>query len=434
MVSKIIIQYEKVSNKICEFCAKKTVSYFVVLLYKMLLDILYCIEISGTYNFFYLQYSGINIINGWLATIIFAAIVQVYYEQKTCSAAMMIVLNLIYFIPITTYCGFGGGSSSFLLFTIIYWGILSLLQCHIPIYVYDKETTSITNKLFYLIVIVVSVITIYMWGKYSNFRIMTNIIDVYEVRAEADKYNVPLILSYFKQMSTIIISMLTLLAIYKRKYGIFVVLMFVTLINFSYAGLKSVILFPIILIGGYIFYRRNMIYVIVPLGVIMEIFAFVENRFGYSFITSYLFRREGVLLGMLSEDYYRFFLDNPTDIFRSSVLGKFGLDSIYNQSIGTVIGNNFQTQVVYCNNGLLADVWCNLGIIGLIIMPIILVICFRLFDFTTYKINSRLTIGFVLFFAITFANSTWSTVLLTHGFIIMCILMLLFPRETDNKD
>ncbi|MDO4556770.1 MAG: hypothetical protein Q4B70_16780, partial [Lachnospiraceae bacterium] len=54
--------------------------------------------------------------------------IVIYNRQKTCSAIMMIALNIIYFIPITTYCGFAGGSSGFLLYASIYWAFLSILQ------------------------------------------------------------------------------------------------------------------------------------------------------------------------------------------------------------------------------------------------------------------------------------------------------------------
>lgn len=115
-------------------------------------------------------------------------------------------------------------------------------------------------------------------------------------------------------------------------------------------------------------------------------------------------------------------------------MGKFGFNSIYNNTLAQVIGNNFETQTVNCNNGLLADVWANLGIIGLIVMPIIIIICFRILDFVSYKIDLRLMIGLVLYYAMMFANTTWSTVLLTHGFIVMCLMLLIFPHKSKELD
>ena len=62
-----------------------------------------------------------------------------------------------------------------------------------------------------------------------------------------------------------------------------------------------------------------------PLGVVVEIFAILEQKMGSMYITSFIFRRQGMVLAQLSENYYRFFLENPTDIFRNSILGKFDI-------------------------------------------------------------------------------------------------------------
>ena len=37
-----------------------------------------------------------------------------------------------------------------------------------------------------------------------------------------------------------------------------------------------------------------------------------------------------------------------------------------------------------------------------------------------------------LYYAIMFANTTWSTVLLTHGFLVLCLMPMIFPR--GNKE
>lgn len=405
-----------------------------IIIYKSLLDFIYCRYIANVYAFLHLNVSVINIVNGWLFTLIMVYALDKYYEQKAPSSIIMIALNMIYFVPITTYCGYGGGSSSFLFFAILYWAVLTILQIKVPMVVYERKHEIALDKYIYIVIILVSVFSIYIWGKYTNFRIQTDFLNVYGIRSEASNYNLPSILSYIRQIvSAIIVPMLLLLVMHKRKYILIAWMLFITLINFSYAGNKSIILFPLILIGGYIFYRKNMISLIFPLGILLEIISIIEQKCGEGLIINLFFRRQGVLLAKLSEDYYRFFLENPSDLFRNSIMGKIGFDSIYNDAISKVIGNNFETQIVNCNNGLLADVWSGMGMIGIIVMPIIVIVCFRLLDLVSYKTNNQLIVGFILYYAITFANTTWSTILFTHGFIIMCLVLLLFPREKTVK-
>lgn len=435
LVHKYELLFDKMSFKISGI--KYTYLFFVV--YKLLLDVIYCNCIGDKNAFLYISITKINIIVGWLITFVMAYFFQYYYEQNTPSAIILIVFNLFYFIPITTYCGYGGGSSSFLFFATLYWIVLTLLQMKVPLIVWStaKSQTEYSSYkarkiIIFILTISISIISIYIWGKYSGFRVLLTIIDVYDIRNEAATYSVPTFLQYFIQITRILVPMLILLALREKKILTFLWLMFITLINFSYEGSKTVILFPIILIGGYIFYRKNLLRCILPGVIILQVISILEQVCGKGLIVSLIFRRQGILLAKLSEDYYRFFISHSTDLFRNSIMGKLGFNSIYSQEISKVIGNNYETQVVNCNNGLLADVWSGLGLIGLIVMPVILILCFRFFDFVAHRVDSRLVISLAIYYAIIFMNTTWSTVLLTHGFFIMCVLMIIFPKENEK--
>ena len=68
---------------------------------------------------------------------------------------------------------------------------------------------------------------------------------------------------------------------------------------------------------------------------------------------------------------------------------------------------------------------------GIVIMPFVLIVCFRLFDMAVEGIETRYVIGLAAYYAVVFSNSTWSTVLLTHGFLIMCVGFFMFPRNQN---
>lgn len=441
----IILGTQKISNfyndtvsRISKKLINVKYTYIFIFMYKLLLDLIYYNFIGNVYDFLYIEFSTLNFINGWLTIAIMALWVHKCYQYNTPSMIIYIMLVLCYFIPMTTYCSFGGGSSSFLLLGIVYWAILTFVQFKFPMPYFSFKNnkvnnTKVENICFYLTILLVSMLMIYVWVRYANFRILLSLFDVYDIRAEANSYDMSAIITYAIQLTRIIIPILIVLSLNKRKYIIFAWLLFITLISFSYDGSKTVILLPVILIAGYIFYRKEMISCIVPGFVIIQVVAIIEQIKGMGIIVTLLFRRQGVLLAKLSEDYYRFFLDHPTDIFRNSILGKLGFNSIYNVEISKVIGNNYETQIVNCNNGLLADVFSGIGIVSIVVMPIVLVICFRLLDFVAYGIDRRLIIGLSIYYAMIFMNTTWSTVLLTHGFIIMCIVLIFFPRN-DIKD
>lgn len=434
MQNKYTILMEKVSNQV----SNVIFTYIFMIAYKALLDVIYCKYIGGLYAFHYVEISIPNCLNGWAAVIVMAWFFHKCYSQNVSSAIIYIIVVLFYFIPITTYCSFGGGSSSFLFFAILYWGVLTFLQFKMPVVVLsfkndNQRRKKYENVFFYVAIVAISVMIIYVWGKYTDFRMLLSLFNVYDVRREASEYALSMLMKYLLQATRIIVPMLILLALKKKKYLSFLWLLFITFINFSYDGSKTVILFPILLIGGYIFYREKMINCILPGVILVQILSIIEQIIGRGIIITLVFRRQAILLAKLSEDYYRFFIGHPIDIFRNSILGKFGFESLYNQDISKVIGNNYETQVINCNNGLLADVWANLGIIGIFVMPVVLVVCFRIFDMVSYQVNQRLIVSLAVYYAVMFMNTTWSIVLLTHGFLIMCIILLVFPRSKCEK-
>ena len=430
---KIIAEkYDLMINRICSFFESSAVQVFCFISYKILVDIIYLCYIGRTSGYG-IEISVLNIISSYLCVFLFSYFICIYCKENKASSHLMIILNMIYFIPITTYCSIGVGSSSFLFFAIIFWGFLSFLQVKIPVISLKSNKEILSNRSFYILFILLAFFTVYISVKYTGFRIITNIFDVYEIRAEAAAYDIPRWLSYFQNFSTILIPMLILMAFRQKRYLFVLGSCFLLYLNFSFAGHKSILFMGILLVAGYLFWKNKMIYIIVPGGLIIGFLGVLEERiFQHYYIISFYFRRQGYVLAELSDKYYRYFKNNPTDLFRGTFLGKLGFDSPYLISSSKIIGNNYSTQIINCNNGLLGDAWQHLGVCGIIIIPIILIVCFRLFDMASAGLEMRYLIGLGVYYAISFSNSTWSTVLLTHGFLIACMMFALFSRNRDT--
>ena len=84
----------------------------------------------------------------------------------------------------------------------------------------------------------------------------------------------------------------------------------------------------------------------------------------------------------------------------------------------------------HANNGLLGDLFVNLPTsLGLILMPLLLVLCFRLLDMVSHGLPQKILISFCVYYAVSFINTSWSIVLLSHGFLFSCALLYVFPRK-----
>lgn len=426
-------KYNMMINRICSFFESFLIQVFCFVSYKIVVDMVYLFYIGKTSGYG-IEISILNITSSYLCVFLFSYFIYIYGKENTASSLLLIIINMIYFIPITTYCSIGLGSSSFLFFAIVFWGLLSLLQIKIPIITIKNIKGIYSKKFFYVLFSLVALFTVYVSVKYTGFRIIANIFDVYEIRAEAASYGMPILLSYLQNFSTILIPLLVLMAFKQKNYFFALFGCFLLYLNFSFAGHKSTFFMGILFVAGYLLWRNKMVFIIVPSGLFIGLLGFLEERiFRHIYIISFYFRRMGYVLAELSERYYQYFKNNPTDLFRSTFLGKLGFFSPYPLDYSKVIGNNYYTQTVSCNNGLLADVWAHLGIIGIIVMPVIIVVCFRLLDLASNGLDMRYLVGLGVYYAVSFSNSTWSTVLLTHGFLIVCLFFLLFLGEDGTE-
>lgn len=424
-------RYKDILEKSDAFFSSFPVQSFCLLLYKVLVDIIYLLYIGPTFDYG-IRINVLNIASSYLYLGMYSICMYGFVKSRNVSSFMFLILNMIYFIPLTTYCSLGSGSSSFLFFAILYWTLFSFLQIRIPVIVLKRTGMSGRRCSFFMYSMLagISVFTVYLSWKYTGFRIVTDLLKVYDIRAEAAGYDLSTGFRYLQSFSTILIPLLILFCFRHKRYLLVLWGAFLLLLNFSFAGHKTVLFMGVLVIAGAAFWRRQMASLILPGGIGLGILAMLEERvFGHAYIISFFFRRMGYLLAQLSDEYYRYFQKNPADIFRSTFLGKLGFESPYSLPLPYVIGNNHLSQIVSSNNGLLADVWGNLGIMGIMVMPFILIVCFRLFDMAAEGLPSRYVVGLAVYYAVLFSNSTWSTVLLTHGFLIMCFVYFMFPRE-----
>lgn len=433
---RIAAKNADILKKLNQYVGSFPVQGICLLLYKILVDLIYLFYTAPTFGYFEVRINGLNIASSYLYIGMYTIFFYKFVKSQTVSSIMFIVMSMTYLVPITTYCSIGSGSSnsSFLLFALLYWTFFSVLQIMTPVFslripVMDSRWRSF---FMYFLLAGISIFTVYLSWKYTGFRIATSLRDVYVygIRAEAAAYSMSTASQYLQSFSTVLIPLLILFCFRQKKYVLVLWGTFLLYLNFSYAVQKSVLFMGILVLAGAVFWREWMASWILPGGIGLAILAMIEKRFfSHVYIVDYFFRRMGYVLAQLSEKYYCYFRNNPTDIFRGTFLGKLGFESPYRLSLSYVIGNNYRSQTMACNNGMLADVWANLGMIGILVMPFILIVCFRLFDLATDGLLGRYVIGMAVYATILFLNSTWSTVLLTHGFLIMCMVYFIFPRE-----
>jgi hypothetical protein len=136
---------------------------------------------------------------------------------------------------------------------------------------------------------------------------------------------------------------------------------------------------------------------------------------------------------MLNAYYFDFFINNTPDYFRQSILKYIGIQSPY-PDIRHMIGSiYFSRPEMGANSGLISDAITNFGVIGIVIMPIMIAIALRFFDNCVKGLNKRFYVALCVLVSYYFISSFFFTILLTHGFLALCIVFYILPRDSKTK-
>lgn len=404
-------------------------SYLGIILYRITLELIYKHQVNPgwEYSGFTLEYELGGYMFSWGIVILAIPFIVKNYKSNKPSSAILTIFYLIAYIPGTVLLAFKPMDRTFLTLYLLYWMFLTLSNRIIPsLRLYklkEKDSVLLSNGVLILLSLVVIFISYY----FTRFRLNFSIINVYELRSEAKEYNMPTILTYLFSASRAVFPTLIVYKLSKRKYSVAIILGMIQFLIFSVDGSKSVLFSMILAFIGYAIYNKNRTSWFVWGLLLINVAAIFEKILtNTTYIMSIFIRRVLFLPQLLNYFYYDFFYQNEFDYFRQSIIGKLGIQSPYNIRIPYIIGGNYYGSSA--NNGLFSDAYYNLGVIGIILMPILIILALRFLDACSKGLNMRLLIASIVTSSLNLMSSSFFTVMLSHGFIAVCLVLFLLPR------
>ena len=271
-------------------------------------------------------------------------------------------------------------------------------------------------------------------GDYVEINVDENIItDVYDQRIESATYNMPTLVSYLYMNERSLLPALALWSYYNRKKTESILFVLTSFISFCIDGSKSTIF---TLLGAFLVYfllKNNVEKIrLIPVGITSVVcIAHIENVFlGTANILWIFVRRIIFLPTVLDYYYYDFFSNNEYDFFRQSIMKYFGFQSPYKIRIPLIIGNEyFNSTSNSANNGWFSDAYANLGLMGVILMPILIVLMLKLFDSCANGLRIELLIVPIILLSLNMISSSFFTNLINHGVVAMLLVIWIMPKE-----
>lgn len=420
--------------------------------YKVLLDISYfwIMKENYTYYKFLCDFNGGVYALSWGIFLIITLIFVATYKRAFHKPSFLIsfVLYLLSFVPFTSLMA-GGYDISFGLGNGLYWLILALLVFLFnrhpkPEIIDNNEKPTTFSKAFLVICGVISIaIVFYMSLMYRGFSFNFSLDNVYDLRSEAASIysNAPTVFVYLFTWSRTINTVLLAYCLVNKRIKTSLLFIVTQLLSFSFDGLKTTLFLMLGTIAICIVFRR-MKKEKVPLflaGILS--FAILASILEYAVlhsykITTYLSFRTLFLPNMIGSWFYDFFLTHEPDYFRSGFMRYFGFESPYSSMdidylISGIYFGNFQARA---NNGLLSDAMRNFGFAGIFIMPILIVIYFKILDKFSTRLDQRIIITLALVFGIYFSNNTFVIILVTEAGLLLLPLFYFMNRRVVLVD
>ena len=415
---------------------------FLVFSYKSLLDWIYANWICVYYNFY--GFSSQFSINSYIESTFFLLIGTLLLKLN--NRASSIILNfiyLIYFIPFTSMVAFNAFDDyMYKYYYFIYWILLASLYKIInveniriiSIEKFLKINSSTKKYIFYFIISILLINILYVGLVCTGFNFSVNLYNVYENRKIASD-EIPMLSNYLLSATKLNLPVILLYFYSVKKYFWAGIIFIFSLLSYAILSLKA-IPFIILLTMVYLILKISYSHVRALISSIilclLGILEFFIDRSGY--IIEFVIRRLFFLTNLLSYQYYDYFSVHEPDYFRSSFLRWFGAESNFSDvRIVNVIGQTYYGRDMPANNGLLADVFSNMGLIGIIVMPIIILIILYLLDKCTLDLPDFLLVIPCLIIASLFIDTFLSVALLTHGIIIALVLFNFMPKANKNE-
>ena len=293
----------------------------------------------------------------------------------------------------------------------------------------------IKKYLIYVILATLILTVIYISWKYTGFRLHRSLQDVYGIRLEAREWNVPTILAYLLSAAGNILPLFFVYFLFQKKKILTIFTGIIIILNFSIEGHKVIIFNLFICLLGYWLYNEKRI----------SLFSWGFSLLSFTSLLQYIISGKNIIFDVLVRRvlyipalanyyYYDFFSTNDFDYFRQSFLRHFGFVSPHETVIQRLIGEKYYNDpTMNANNGLFSDAYFNLGIVGMVVFPFMLVLLLKIMDSASRGINAKLLILPIVTTTIALVGGTLMSGLLTGGILMLTVCLLALPKNKTLK-
>lgn len=410
--------------------------YFVLLIttYRILLDQSYA-SIAGAYGYQALFLNARTWQSQFLSWLLFFAAIPMFksaFDERSVSGNIVSILVLFSIIPTITAVSFRSDYEPQYIFLVCLYWVVFLFSWKLFKIRIIESLTQIESQHFYKIVAVILCASVFIYSYINTgVRLHFDIIDVYDLRAEARNFIAPFPLNYIVSLADNILPFFAIYSIYNKKYFMASIILLFIYVNFSITGTKQILFtFFAGFIGFYFVRNLSSSYRIIVGAILLLLYSYIENRFFNSGVVSTLFSYRVLFIpAELHHNYFVYFQSNDFLYFSQSLLKWINSDS-RQENIQFLLGEfaigDFTARA---NNGLFSDAYMNFGIAGVLIFPAVVAFLLRIIDGASIGLSERLFFVIVIYVGFVLLGMTLTSALLTSGLLFLVFFLYSLPRS-----
>jgi hypothetical protein len=240
---------------------------------------------------------------------------------------------------------------------------------------------------------------------------------------------------YFNSWVTKIFNMfLIAFCLHKKRYMLVSIFVLLQVFFFSVIAVKSVIFYPLLVIGVWYYFRKSNFSIVIPLLLMTVIIMAYSAYFVFDDIrlSSWFIRRAFFVPAELTFVYFEFFSVTPNVYWSNSIFSNF-IEYPYQQPLSWVVGD-FVGTGTHANNGYVSSGYAHFGVFGVFIYSIILGIFLRILNRLCYS-GIPLWMGVALTvvpFRSLLTNSDLLVTMMTHGLLLTLVLLTLVRTKNEK--
>lgn len=407
------------------------------LFYKVTLDVAYYFFIADIFAYEG-YYANLNLIRLTISYIlVFLSYISLPKSVNNLSSFIVWMLNLISYIPMTSYFAFTNAGTQYMFAVAFFWIFINLALRKSPNITFEiRIKSNESNKIFIFLCLILSLYVIVML--YINFGIKINfdLGKVYEIRSEYKEVKFPFSGYFVSWLAYIIYPVLLSIFTVKKNIIKALTIILLQLYLFFVTGMKAFLFAPVFVLCLMWIVTRKTPFQYMILGLIGAI---ITGILTYSFfndilVLSLFTRRMLFVPARLYFIYYDYFSKHEITLLSHSVFkGIFNYP--YELKPVNLIGYvYFDRAAMSANTGIVGDAYMNFGYAGLVFWGVLLIIILKIVDYCAKGLDKRIGIAAMAMPVIALTNSALLTSLLTHGILLSIFILYLLPRNNHLTD